>query len=150
MLTIISKDNCCEVAGWKPKISGFLSILREDYPGFEKWLKRVFIEIPLGRRVVVLDTDNGVIRGLAILKNTTGEKKVCTLRVGEKYRRQGIGTRLLRESYRILGTDRPLLTVSERNIDSFMPFLAKEGFELTSVVKYGSHRREFCFNEQRA
>lgn len=144
----ISKENIDGLLTWKAQIVQFMGDLAYEYPKFDEWLNRVFDEISQGKRVILLDVEGGVIRGLAILKDTVDEKKVCTLRVDERYRRQGIGSALIKESYRILRTDTPLMTVSEKHIDIFKDFLRENGAKLFESVTglYNNGEQEFFFN----
>lgn len=148
MLISLSKSNYGDTEPWKPGILQFLDHLTDDYPDFHEWIDKVFNQIPLGTRIILMDVCDGLIRGLVILKTDSDEKKICTFKVDEKYQRQGIGTRLLHESYKMLGTNKPMISVSERHIDAFKPFLEKEGFELKRTVLslYRQGRREFFFN----
>lgn len=148
MLVVLSKSNYNGIEVWKPKILQFLDNLTDDYPNFYDWINMVFNQLPLGTRVILMDVCNDLIRGLAILKNDSDEKKICTFKVDEKFQHQGIGTYLLHESYKILDTKNLMISVSERHVSSFRPFLEKEGFELKMVAMslYRPGRREFFFN----
>lgn len=149
MLLVLSKNHPLIVDKWKSRIILFLNGLSDDYPDFDIWLSRVFDEVPEGKRVIVLDIADNDIRGLTILKNIDNEKKICTFRVEEKYRNQGIGTNLLKKSHEILDTDKPLITISEKNIETFKPFLIHRGYEMTGSVLslYQIGKREFFFNQ---
>lgn len=148
-LVVISLQNSGSLDDWKSKINDFLSCLYCKYPDFERWLERSFEELPSGKRIMVLDEEDGVIRGLAILKNTIEEKKICTLRVDEKCRNGKIGTRLLQESYKLLGTSTPLMTVNEEHIKEYMPFLKQNGAKYLGYVEsmYYWGKKEYFFNQ---
>ena len=148
LLIISSKENRNSLEEWKPRILQFLVSLYCKYPNFKTWISRVFDEIPFGNRALVLDVDGNNIRGLAVLKDALDEKKICTLRVDENYRHHGIGTALLYESYKILGTDTPLMTVNEEHIATYRPFLTRRGAKLNGYVMslYYWGKREFFFN----
>lgn len=148
-LVVISLQNSDSLGEWKSRINEFLSSLCCKYPDFERWLKRSFGELPSGKRIVVLDEEDGVIRGLAILKNTIEEKKICTLRVDEKCRNGKIGTRLLQKSYKLLGTNTPLMTVNEEHIKEYMPFLKQNGAKYLGYVEslYYWGKKEYFFNQ---
>lgn len=129
-----------------------LSDLEYEYPFFTKWLEKVFYEMANSdkRKIIVCSGDNLFdIWGLSIIKNDEEEKKICTLRVMPNYQRRGIGTILLQKSLDLLGDSKPLLTVSEKYIDSFRPFLKKNGFVLKNKVKslYQNGRFEYFFNQ---
>lgn len=120
------------------RIGQALSFLRKDYPGFRKWFNQTVIkEVGSSRRQIYvaspIDRDD-IIAGVMILKNTTEEKKICTLFVAEDYRTYGIGSRFVKLAINRLGTMFPVITVSGERNDAFFPFLQKFGFTL-----YGSY-----------
>ena len=57
----------------------FLSILEYDYPFFTSWLDKVFLELNSPKRKIILCLSNDDIHiyGVAILKDTQDEKKIC-------------------------------------------------------------------------
>lgn len=124
-----------------------LSDLQVEYPFFSKWLQKVFEELQLSekRLVLIYCSDESIfdIKGVAILKNTVEERKICTLRVVNPYRRQGIGTLLLKKSIELLNDPYPLITVSGIHMDTFGPFLRKNGFVLKDKIK--SLYRRGCY-----
>ena len=125
--------------------------LQGEYPFFKQWFERVHAELENSesRSLIICSGRNiGEIIGVAILKKTEQERKICTLRVVDKYKRQGIGTVLLMDSMRILQDDKPLITVSGLHMKEYAPFLKKHGFVLKdkvkSIYKRGSY--EYFFN----
>lgn len=124
-----------------------LSDLQVEYPFFSKWLQKVFEELQLSekRLVLIYCSDESIfdLKGVAILKNTVEERKICTLRVVNPYRRQGIGTLLLKKSIELLNDPYPLITVSGIHMDTFGPFLRKNGFVLKDKIK--SLYRRGCY-----
>ncbi len=124
-----------------------LSDLEFEYPFFLKWLHNVFEELQTSEKRIILiycNADNIFdIRGIAILKNTLEERKICTLRVLSRYRHQGIGTLLLKKSIEILKDSHPLITVSGVHMNLFGPFLKKNGFVLKDKIK--SLYRRGCY-----
>ena len=97
------------------KLKLFLADLAFEYPFFTEWLEKVFKELTLtDSRLILLCCDNGIfdIKGVSILKKTSDEKKICTLRVVKSYRNQGIGSCLLQKSVELLEENKPLITVS--------------------------------------
>ncbi len=124
-----------------------LSDLQVEYPFFLKWLQKVFEELQTSekRLVLIYCSDESIfdIKGVAILKNTVEERKICTLRVMNPYRHQGIGTLLLNKSIELLNDPYPLITVSGIHMDIFGPFLRKNGFVLKDKIK--SLYRRGCY-----
>ena len=132
-------------------LQSFLSDLALEYPFFCEWLVKVFEELQsTDKRIVVLYCGINIfdIKGVAILKTTDAEKKICTLRVQKAFRNRGIGTILLKKSQELLSEKRPLITVSGFHLKEFTPFLKKNGFVLKDKVK-SLYRRgcyEYFFN----
>lgn len=131
----------------KKILQNILSDLQLEYPFFLVWLHKVFEELRISEKRIILiccDSDNVFdIKGVAILKNTLEERKICTLRVLPPYRHQGIGTLLLKKSIEILKDQYPLITVSGIHMNSFGPFLRKNGFVLRDKIK--SIYRRGCY-----
>lgn len=130
----------------------FLSILEYDYPFFTSWLDKVFLELNSPKRKIILCLSNDDIHiyGVAILKDTQDEKKICTIRVERAYQNLGIGTVLVKMAQEILNCEKPLITVSEKLICDFLPFLRKFDFKLVSKVKslYLEGHYEYFFNKE--
>lgn len=93
--------------------------------------------------------DDKDLKGVSIIKNTQEEKKICTLRVMEKYQNRGIGLRLFEKSFETLQTRFPLLSVSEEKYPDFKKIFDYYGFKLTSIKEnyYRIGKKEFFFNE---
>ena len=127
----------------------FLHDLTCNYPFFEEWLERVFSSIKLGERIIVACENAENIIGVAILKDTPYEKKICTIRVADGFRRQGIGTMLMIKSRELLKDNYPLITVSDEHIDGFRHFLSKFNFKEKCKVKsvYRYAHDEYYFNK---
>lgn len=133
------------------QIQLFLYDLTCDYPFFGEWLRRVLSEIKTGKRQIVIMTDDEnprLIVGLTILKTEQQEKKICTIRVAKEYHRHGYGTELVKESLKVLKSNYPLATVSEKHIDAFKPFFSQFGFRIVGKVKslYHDGEYEYFFN----
>lgn len=133
------------------KLKLILSDLAFEYPFFMEWLEKVFLELKSSdNRIILLYCENDIfdIKGVSILKKTKEERKICTLRVVNPYRYQGIGTCLLKKSIELLEDSKPLITVSGIHMKEFVPFLKKHGFILRDKVK-SLYRRgcyEYFFN----
>ena len=153
VIQIIRRGDPVFLESLKDSLRSFLSDLGNEYPFFLAWLDKVFYELSVSdRRIIILSKESDgfeSILGVAILKNTQEERKICTLRVAEEYRRQGVGTALLEKSIKILGDSKPLITVSGLHMSSFGPFLKKNGFALKDKVKsiYRRGNYEYFFNQ---
>lgn len=91
----------------------FLRHLVIEYPFFKDWYNKLFIqnyELKSEREILICE-HNYTIVGIAILKNSAYEKKICTLRVLPEYQKCGIGKTLISKSLEWLNTDKPLITV---------------------------------------
>ena len=131
------------------RLRGFLNDLSCNYPYFKDWLEGVFMESVTQRRTILVCEISERIVGVAILKDTPVEKKICTLRVDKHYKRQGIGSMLIKRSMEILNDPYPLITVSDEHIEEFRYFLYRFGFKETSKIKSVYHygMNEYYFNK---
>lgn len=131
-----------------PLIYGALSDLEDEYPNFGKWLLQVFEDIPKKERSIILKLYNGEIVAISIVKHTKQEEKISTFRVLPKYKRLKIGSELMEDSLYYLKNDSPIITVSEKRIFEFNPFLAKLKFEKTQEMPsyYIQNISEHVFN----
>ncbi len=120
------------------------------YDDYAAWFRKTFIPglKKEERRYIVAREDKGNIVGCALLKNTPNEKKICTFFVRSDWRGRGVGTEMMKECFKILGSH-PLITVSHKNIDQFRPLLQRFGFKL-SAKKRVKDRIEYHFNDERA
>lgn len=114
------------------QISHFLSELAWEYPNFYTWYEKLFQEDKTlqEEREILLCLAGNVIAGVAILKRTAEEQKICTLRVGEVFQHQGIGKKLMELSLEWLENDKPLMTLHKRKQREFSPLLRYYGFAL--------------------
>ncbi|UZP68726.1 GNAT family N-acetyltransferase [Desulfovibrio mangrovi] len=137
------------VTGHLRAVAPLLLGLDADYPGFTNWLQtKVGFGLVLGEREILLAKHRGKIAGLAILKSSLTENKICTLLVAKSFRKCGIGRQLLDASLRSFNGVLPMITVSEKRVDSLAPLLLSKGFELKDVrfSYYVSGMNEFVFN----
>lgn len=127
----------------------FLSEASRYYPSFYEWyFEKVMPGVQKGDRKIISEIRDGKIAGIAILKNTIEEKKICTLRIAPNYQNRGIGVRLFKKSFEILQTNKPLLTVSEEKLAEFHKIFSYFNFEETDVIegKYRVGKKEYIFN----
>ena len=134
------------------QIKCFLADL--PYPNIDAWLNKVINEInhhPENREMFIcLSNNDGLpfILGLIILKKTHCEKKICTLKVDERYQRKGIGSALILKAFDFLETDKPLITVPEEYENVFSKILNKLGFKKTAEIHglYRVDKIEYIYN----
>ena len=126
----------------------FLSSLCGEYSDFIEWYyEKVVPGLASEERLIYAVMDNETIAAVLILKNTD-EKKICTLRVAENYRNQGVATALLKIAFKELQCARPIITVSSYHIDEFKSLLEKNGFVLYKEYMnyYKQGIVEYAFN----
>lgn len=125
------------------------AFLRENYPSFDSWLQqKVLPGITLGERTVLLEMREGRLIGLAILKHSRTESKLCTLRVRPEFECRGLGVRLFESAFEILETTRPLLSVSDLSLPKFSRLFDHFGFACEAAYQglYTPRITEFAFN----
>lgn len=132
-----------------PVILKYLTDLSGFYPEFNSWLYNKMIPgIVSGERSILLEHRRGTLSGLAILKNSEFEQKLCCLRVLPEFQGSGVGLRLFERAFELLNNDRPLLSVAEEQIPVFQKLFNYYGFELEK--KYTGYYRplkdELSFN----
>ena len=128
----------------------FLLQLSDDYPGIERWfIQKVIVGQLIGTRHVFRIEREDRLVALGIAKDEAGEKKICTVRVHPLYMGRGLGVRIFDQLLHWLRTDKPVLTVSERNLPKFQRLFDHYGFVQTSK-KFDFYREgvaEFGYNE---
>ena len=130
-------------------ISDDMAFLRESYPAFDEWLlDKALPGIYAGERTAVMELRDSTVAGLLIVKHTDTEKKLCTLRVRPDFESKGLGVRLFETAFDLLGTDRPLLSVSEPLLPKFSRLFTHFGFSKEAVYggRYQPHVDEFSYN----
>ena len=137
-----------------PELFKVLEIVRpisSMYPGFEDWFwNKVVPGVINEEDKIIIGLKNGNMVGVSMLKNH-GEKKLRALRVNDIYQKRGYGLYLIDKSLEILGTDKPLVSVSEEMINEYSRiFINRYNFSMTHVYK-GLYRKgilEYEFNGQ--
>ncbi len=108
------------------------------YPGIEVWWEKTVVpELHTRRRVLILLDGADKINGVFIAKGGI-HAKVCTLRLREEARNQGLGTALMAEGLRSLLQSRTkdvLVTISEAARASCQPFFEAFGFRCVAHKK---------------
>lgn len=153
--------------GFKNKTSK--ESIKSLYPNFDEWFEKVLKEIEednTKREILFfgnIDSNKFQIKGIAILKNTEEEKKICYLYISLYEDVKNI----FEEIYNYLGTETPLITIEkeifENKYKDYLVNVEKElydllrdtsiknslKFNLTSIApdKYVKGKTEFIFNE---
>ncbi|WP_162862514.1 hypothetical protein [Acetivibrio cellulolyticus] len=124
--------------------------LNIEYPGFAGWYYNKVIPniTKTNQKDILLFLVNETIAGVSIIKAEDEERKICTLMVNSNFRKNGIGMILFNKSFEILGTEKPVLTISENRITEFSKLFSYYGFEMASVCNnyYKEGMSEYCFN----
>lgn len=126
-----------------------VQFLRGTYPDFDEWLrKKVLPGISQGERTILVEERDARPVGLLIVKHTPDERKLCTLRVRPEYEYRGMGVRLFSTAFELLGTTRPLLSISEVALPKFGRIFDYFGFgcEATYNGLYLPHIQELSYN----
>lgn len=128
-----------------------------NYPDFENWYYNIVIpSLENDKRerevIIALSKVEGLkepeITGIAILKKTENEKKICTFRVHEGYRSLGIGTQLFEECFKYLGTRKPIITISEDREPMFRKHIETYKFKCVESIPnlYRVGVKEYIYN----
>ena len=124
----------------------------DDYPNHKEWyFKKQLPAITTDERDILFvrnpENSNEIIAATC-LKKTNEERKICMLYVCEKYRHQGIGTKIIEKALIWLGTTKPLITFADYKLEMFKPIIKKYEWQLVEVVEnfYNCHSKELCFN----
>ena len=114
------------------------------YPGFRIWFHdKVLAGIRQGDRAVFVALNDAQVTGLAIVKRTATERKLCTMWVRHYARGNGVATRLAEAAFEWLGPRTPLLTIPEERIAEFRGLLNQWDFSLTER-RFGYYRPGRC------
>lgn len=130
-------------------ISQDSQILRASYPGFDQWFAtKVLPGIYSGERTLLIEKRGSLAVAFLILKHTSTEKKLCTLRVRPNYESKGLGVRLFQSAFQLLETERPLLSVSESAAPKFLRIFKYFGFAQEAVYegRYIPRVAELAYN----
>lgn len=141
----------------KEKLYNYLRDLAESYPQFDDWFYNVVIpevELKNGEREIIIvlselkGSSKAMLTGIAILKKKELEKKICTFRVHENYRNQGIGTELFEKCFEYLDTRKPIITISDNRKEIFKKHIINYKFEETQILKdyYKKGSIEYVYN----
>lgn len=71
---------------FRDRISNMLSHLSNSYPNFDMWLSKVFSELGINRKILLLCSNSNIL-GIAILK--IDENKICTFFIDSSYKHKG-------------------------------------------------------------
>ena len=128
---------------------GSIRHLETFYPQFASWFWAKVVPGCRDQSRSILQAYAGEnLAGVAILKRSPFERKICTLWVAPFARGCGFGQRLLFDSLEWLQFDKPLITVCQERLHELQPLLDKFGFRLEQAAQslYRPRRLEYVFN----
>lgn len=131
------------------EVAAVLSDVGQYYPNFKEWLYFTFRSgMNSNERKILVAHDGGSMSGLALLKDTAGEKKICTFFILPEYRGQSLGMELMRRSLLELAERNIFITVAEERQKELSPILVASGFTLDSTLAnhYRKERTEFFYS----
>lgn len=130
---VLSDDELMDLGN---KIYMTIDFVKADYPNHTKWYftKQLPETLHSDRRNILFVKDKGEIIGVVNLLNNDEEKKICSLYVKEEYRGQGIGSMLVEEAIKWLGTRYPIISLVEGRYGIYKPLLEKYNWKLTRVI----------------
>lgn len=113
-------------------VFNFLHSLNYEYPSFDKWYRSLFnndYSIKNDREIILCKYGESIV-GITILKKTEYEDKICTLRVGEGFQKNGVGRKLLELGINYMENDKPIISLDKRREHEFEKLLKHYGFKL--------------------
>lgn len=122
---------------------------KNDYPDYANWFNEKQVSgIYDGTRDVIVALYGDEIIGVSSIKNDVDEKKICTLYIKDKYRKNKTGIFLVEKSIDILGTDKPLITMPISTLPEFKNIIKKYNWTLSDNIKdcYKENTDELVFN----
>ena len=122
--------------------------VKEDYPEYKDWfLNKQVKGISLDRDIIFAVYNNEIV-GVSSIKGDSIEKKICTLYVKKCFRRNSIGTKLVKLSCMELETDKPLITISSNKLYDYRKIILERDWECNEVIDnlYKFDSDEYVFN----
>lgn len=112
---------------------------------------KIFPGLKDGSRIIIAAKDEtGRLAGTILLKKTAEEKKICCLFVRQDCRGRGIAGKLMQESLEVLQTDKPLLSIAEKNYPQMQKLLSLHHFKFSYCKNgaYTTNGTEYYFNNE--
>ncbi len=134
------------------KIYELTSFNCSDYPEYKEWYFNKQLPETINtdkRNILFVRNPNNYdeIISMASLKRNEEEKKICTIYVSDKYRGLKIGTAIIEQSMKWLGSNKPLITFPSYKLEMFKPFINKYNWQLIETIsELYNQKQELCFN----
>lgn len=122
--------------------------LRKDYPNHQEWFFNKHLpEVGKNREVFFVRIYNNVY-GVAFVKNTKEEKKICTFYIMEHARNIGIGRALMKTAMQYLQTTKPMITMPGHKVRYFLHFMHMYDWKICQIIDgaYIKDQDEIVFN----
>lgn len=134
------------------EISLLTQPINATYSKHSTWLKEKFFPgLKDGSRKMVIALDEKKqLAGVALLKDTAEEKKLCCLFVRKDCRGYGIASSLMQKTFQLLKTNKPVVSVSDKNYPQLKKLLEINEFKF-SYRKNGAYEKdttEYYFNNE--
>lgn len=121
------------------------------YPNFNDWYFRTVVDgVISGDRKIIIEHSGSKMAGIAIIKNSHHERKLCNLTVFNGYRNKGLGIKLFKKVFVELETEKPFFTISEEKLPEFKKIFEFFNFKQTSdhLGLYRPNSIEYFYNER--
>lgn len=122
--------------------------VKTAYPEYKNWfLNKHIPNIGINRNTLFAILNNEIV-GVVNIKYNDNEKKICTLYVKKGYRYNKVGTTLLKMSFELLGTSKPLITISDDKLYDLKKFIINNNWEISQRLDnyYAYNHNEYVFN----
>lgn len=136
-----------------------LKDLEDTYPEFYDWYTETVtpeLKEDTDRRNIIFAISDVLmgdeivkkLTGLAIIKNSEDEKKICTFRIFSQYKKQGVGLTLLHYCFQELGTTKPLISISKPALQEFGKYIEIYDWQLKQILPnyYKDGITEYVYN----
>lgn len=123
--------------------------ISEMHPNYLEWYWGKTIPRVLNKRgEIFFEEVNHEVIGILIAKKTTKQRKICTFWVNEKFRKKGVGGRLLKRAIEYLETDKPLISIPENEVSSFEKIIENYHWTLVQTLEPDEYStvREYLYN----
>lgn len=145
-----SKLSLPEQIFYRQRVFAFIRKVSKEYPRFQEWFDNLFAfdgRLRSDREIIICEK-LGKIAGIAILKKTAEEQKICTLRVAKEHQFHGIGKALMELSFEWLENEKPLITLHKSKMRQFHSLFDYYGFALEQKKTnyYNIFCTEFVYN----
>lgn len=128
------------------EVRQFLQSAIAVYPDFNQWFDhKVIPGLRSGTRFILTRRLDQKLCGVCILKNEN-EKKICTLKIHEDYRRIGLARSLCDEAVNNLGTTKPHITMPLDMVPSFSKIIQHYEWVGPYIRIEKDGRKEALFN----